>query len=446
MVGTIPSSPPCPPASPPAKGTTSRRHTKAIPPIPPLSAEHKIKDMMRLRNLPNPMASSKAYRNTAILEYPRQIRHQEHPADYKALIKAEAAFRHQLFRVSDGRGLKNTKAARATWGCMENLVMSPVTLLLNLGSVYVNCEGETEHELAKALHWTHNKEAFRRGAEDLMAALVGEEHDPYEDMANLFQTVPTPCPLACPFHSRRHINSLVDTITKGRLPNLVPEGWLREEMDLVGISGLYLRGFSQPGFWKYATAFREFWTGPDKSMRVPMLHTQADFLTYRHPDLRAGFLVLHYPEGMFLVVIVPEEADGLPHLEAALTPQLVSRSLNLTKARRTLLAIPKMILDQTRDYTEILEHVGVRTLCDPSSCEFSGGKKWTHLHRLIHRSVMPLDEQNPLGETEDVNEVMKQPVVRFLVDRPFHWQIIHLHSTVMLLQGRVTDPTAATYY
>uniref|UniRef100_A0A0P4WTC9 Serpin domain-containing protein n=1 Tax=Scylla olivacea TaxID=85551 RepID=A0A0P4WTC9_SCYOL len=149
---------------------------------------------------------------------------------------------------------------------------------------------------------------------------------------------------------------------------------------------------------------------------------------------------------MFLVVIVPEEADGLPHLEAALTPQLVSRSLNLTKARRTLLAIPKMILDQTRDYTEILEHVGVRTLCDPSSCEFSGGKKWTHLHRLIHRAVMPLDEQNPLGETEDVNEVMKQPVVRFLVDRPFHWQIIHLHSTVMLLQGRVTDPTAATYY
>lgn len=69
-----------------------------------------------------------------------------------------------------------------------------------------------------------------------------------------------------------------------------------EEMDLVGVSGLYLRGFSQPVFWKYATVFREFWTGPNKSTRVPMLHTQADFLTYHHPDLRAGFIVLHYPE------------------------------------------------------------------------------------------------------------------------------------------------------
>ncbi|MPC25079.1 Heparin cofactor 2 [Portunus trituberculatus] len=128
-------------------------------------------------------------------------------------------------------------------------------------------------------------------------------------------------------------------------------------MDLVGVSGMYLRGFSQPVFWRYATVFREFWTGPNKSIRIPMLHTQADFLTYRHPELRAGFLVLHYPEGMFLVVVVPEEADGLPRLEAVLTPQLVNRSLNLTKARRTLLAIPKMILDQTRDYTEILEHV-----------------------------------------------------------------------------------------
>ena len=63
---------------------------------------------------------------------------------------------------------------------------------------------------------------------------------------------------------------------------------------------------------------------------------------------------------MFLVIVVPEEIDGLPSLEAALTPRLVSRSLNLTKARHTLLAIPKMILDQTRDYTEILEHVGTR--------------------------------------------------------------------------------------
>ncbi|MPC25081.1 hypothetical protein E2C01_018181 [Portunus trituberculatus] len=117
--------------------------------------------MMRLRNLPNPMASSKVYRDTAILEYPRRIRHQEHPADYKALIKAEAAFRHQLFQ-----------AASASWGCMENLVMSPVTLLLNLGSIYMNSAGETEHELAKALHWARGKEAFQRGAEDLMATLV----------------------------------------------------------------------------------------------------------------------------------------------------------------------------------------------------------------------------------------------------------------------------------
>lgn len=61
---------------------------------------------------------------------------------------------------------------------------------------------------------------------------------------------------------------------------------------------------------------------------------------------------------MFLVVVVPEEADGLLNLETALTPQLVRRSIGLTKSQRTLVAVPKMILDQTRDYTEVLEHVG----------------------------------------------------------------------------------------
>lgn len=64
------------------------------------------------------------------------------------------------------------QAARAAWGSAGNLVLSPVVVLLNLGSVYVNCRGETEEELAKALRWTHGKEAFKRGAEDLLAALV----------------------------------------------------------------------------------------------------------------------------------------------------------------------------------------------------------------------------------------------------------------------------------
>ena len=64
------------------------------------------------------------------------------------------------------------QAASAAWGHTENLIVSPVMLLLNLGSVYVNCEGDTEDELAKALHWTRGKDAFKRGAEDLMAALV----------------------------------------------------------------------------------------------------------------------------------------------------------------------------------------------------------------------------------------------------------------------------------
>ena len=60
---------------------------------------------------------------------------------------------------------------------------------------------------------------------------------------------------------------------------------------------------------------------------------------------------------MFLVVVVPEEADGLPNLEAILTPQLVLRSISMTKPHHTLVAVPKMILDQTRDYMEVLEHV-----------------------------------------------------------------------------------------
>lgn len=70
------------------------------------------------------------------------------------------------------------QAASAAWGKTGNLVLSPVVLLLNLGSVYVNCRGETEDELARALRWTRGKEAFKRGAEDLLAALVVSDLDP----------------------------------------------------------------------------------------------------------------------------------------------------------------------------------------------------------------------------------------------------------------------------
>lgn len=60
---------------------------------------------------------------------------------------------------------------------------------------------------------------------------------------------------------------------------------------------------------------------------------------------------------MYMLLIVPEEADGLASLEAALTPQLVRRAIMKIEPRHTLVAVPKMLLDQTRDYTEVMEHV-----------------------------------------------------------------------------------------
>ncbi|XP_050738497.1 alpha-1-antiproteinase S-like [Eriocheir sinensis] len=425
------------------------------------SAECHIRVKMLLSNLPRPMRTSSAYRRASNQPYPRKIQHHEHPRDYNALLKAEFSFRQPLYQ-----------AVSAAWGGAGNLVLSPVVLLLSLGGVYVNSSGETEDELARALRWTRGKEAFRRGAEDLLAALViprchigykmsltslifkregegerereGEDDNPYARIADLFQATPAPAPLACPSLARRHMNDAVDRGTKGRMSDLVPEGWVAEEARLVAVSGLYLRGFSMPGFWRYATVFREFWTGVDTCRRVPMLHTRGDFLTYRHPELRAGFLVLVYPEGMYMLLIVPEEANGLASLEAALTPQLVRRAIMKIEPRHTLVAVPKMLLDQTRDYTEVMEHLGVRTLCDPALCQLTGGREGTRLDHLIHRAIMPLDEKSSKHETQDVQEVMKEPDAHFLADRPFHWQVIHYHTSTLLLQGRVTDPAAAT--
>lgn len=60
---------------------------------------------------------------------------------------------------------------------------------------------------------------------------------------------------------------------------------------------------------------------------------------------------------MYMVLMVPEEPDGLASLEAALTPLLVHRCVGLARPRYMLVAVPKMLLDQTRDFTEVMEHV-----------------------------------------------------------------------------------------
>ena len=150
-----------------------------------------------------------------------------------------------------------------------------------------------------------------------------------------------------------------------------------------------------------------------------------------------------------MLVILPDDVDGLGGLEKAVSAEQINRwSQSLLWEEKAIVSIPKFTLDASYRLPVYLKDLGITdvfsgSLADLSGIAPAGQGGGLYVSDALHKAYVDVNEQGTeaAAVTAIVTEIESGPVY-FVADHPFIFIIQDDESGAILFMGRLSDPTA----
>jgi len=150
-----------------------------------------------------------------------------------------------------------------------------------------------------------------------------------------------------------------------------------------------------------------------------------------------------------MVILLPEQYDGVEALGATLNPQNLDAWLaRLEPENEVDMQLPKFRIESNYTLEGPLIEMGMADAFDPRGADFSGltGKKHLFVDKAIRKAVVDVEEEGTEAAAATAltffflgaPDFTRTPVFR--ADRPFIFLIRHNSSRTILCLGRVRDP------
>lgn len=250
--------------------------------------------------------------------------------------------------------------------------------------------------------------------------------------------------------ARAQINDWTETNTAGRIKDLLPAGAVTDLTRLVLSNAVYFKGDWATKFQSDWTSAADFTFADGKKIKTPLMTgtVRAGFA-----DLD-GYSILDLPyagEKLSLLVILPDEADGLAAIERELNLEWLAKSVAGLSTQDVKVALPKFRLETTYSLKESLSEMGMRTAfgdeADLTGLTDSSEGRLLQISRVEHKAFVEVNEEG--SEAAAATAVVvglggPAPVhPKFVANRPFAFAIRHRESGQLLFLGRYSKPTSA---
>lgn len=383
--------------------------------------------------------------------------------------------------VNSGEAAKsvNTFAAdlysrlRATDG---NLIVSPYSISTALAMTASGAEGSTRDEMSRVLHLPEPDKigpAFRAMSASIISP-PNMKHRPELSIANsLWVQKGHPWKkdylsrTRDDFHAglfdvdftrdaeaaRGRINNWVEKETRDRIQDLVPQGMIGRDTQMVLANAIYFKSQWAEAFKKTDTKPEDFTLASGQKVKIPLMHQQNKFWL-REED---GFQMLKLPyDGgtASMYVFLPHRHDGLPALEQKFNAKNLEGWTQKSKHsdQEVRVRLPKFKFTVPTELTNVLQAMGLREAFS-ARANFRGmtdHPEGIFISRVIHKAFVEVDEVGTeaaaatavsmaLGSAAPVQAAPQIP--EFRADRPFLFVIKHEITGAVLFIGRVNDPT-----
>ena len=395
-------------------------------------------------------------------ELTRQVIQEMDETELAELVNGNSRFAFDLYQ-----------ALRAEEG---NLFYSPYSISLALAMTYAGARGETESQMAEALHFDLPQASLHAAYNALDQTLAArgqiENNEETEETFRLnivnslwgqegYSFLPEYLDLLAlnygagltlvdfmqdPEAARQLINDWVNEQTEGRIDELIPQGAIEVLTRLVLVNAIYFNA-------QWAYQFEQAQTGPgpfylldSSQVSTPMMN-QTEIFPYARLD---GYQALEMPykgHELSMVVLLPDQ-ERFEEFEAGFSLDTLQTTLASLSPHNLDLNFPKFEFDASFQLADTLDGMGMHDAFIEGVADFSGmdGTRDLLITDVIHKAFVSVAEEGTeaaaaTGVVVGVTSMPPEPV-EVKVDRPFIFLIRDIETGAILFMGRVTNPGA----
>ncbi|MHB1120652.1 MAG: serpin family protein [Bellilinea sp.] len=351
-----------------------------------------------------------------------------------------------------------------------NLFYSPFSISLALAMTYAGAQGDTESQMASAMHFDLPQEDLHPAFNALNTTLngrVGEEGQPgfKLNIANAlwgqqgFAFSPEFLDLLAVNYgagmqavdyaqseaARKTINDWVEDQTEGKIKDLIPANALNALTRLVLTNAIYFNAAWLNPFDEKATTEESFDLLDGSEVKVPMMRQTESFGYIKAEDYQAVEL---FYEGrqLSMVILLPDE-EQFADFEQSLDAAQLQSTLDQLAVQRLDLSMPKFKIESSFGLAATLAAMGMPDAFDVNKADFTGmtGKPDLHITDVVHKAFVNVDEEGTeaAAATGVIMGLKSMPTgepIRVEVDHPFLFLIRDAETGAVLFMGRVVQP------
>jgi len=375
--------------------------------------------------------------------------------DLKALVEANNQFAFDLYK----------EIAKTEKG---NIFFSPYSIHAALSMTYAGARGETAAEMAKVLHIDNLGDRVHPAHAELARKLKsdGKDGKPEFHVANAlwgqkgFGFRPEFLSLTKQSYvggfkeldfvgdtegSRKSINKWVSDQTREKIPELLRKENVTIYTRLAVTNAVYFKGVWTEPFPKGATENDRFHISATEKLPVRMMNRMNKAKYFQGDGIKLA-VVPYRGRDCSMIVIVPDEIDGLKKSQFSIIPRQISGWVKASQPGVVTLQMPKLQVDQRVELSSNLEALGMqRCFRTP---DFSGiSTEKIRLTDVIHEAIVEIDEDGTVAAAAtaivseipvSIPEVLVSIAIR--ADRPYLVMIIDERTNLVLFLGHINNP------
>jgi len=355
-----------------------------------------------------------------------------------------------------------------------NLFYSPFSISQALAMAYAGARGNTETQMAGALHFTLPQERLHPAFNwlDLELAKRGEGAKGVDDkgfrlnIANSIwgqkgydfrrEFLDTLAEnyggeirlldfITDTENSRITINRWVEEKTENRIKDLLPPGVINTLTRLILVNAIYFNAAWEYPFPKESTQDGPFHTIDGQTVNVQMMHmSEGEHMKYAKGD---GFEAVDIPydaDELSMTILLPDEGNFIA-FEKSLDVEKYAAITDALEPVDVILSMPRFKFESSFSLNDALSAMGM-PIAFASGADFSGmdGTRDLFIQAVIHKAFVAVTEAGTeaAAATAVLMGLTSMPMspVYVNVDRPFIFLIRDNATGAVLFVGRVLNP------
>lgn len=356
-----------------------------------------------------------------------------------------------------------------------NLILSPYSISSALAMPYAGARGETERQMARALHFSMSQDALHPAFAAMQAGLNGIQQsdsltlsianslwpharfkllDRYTELVRENYGVSiTPVDYeTAPEAARQAINHWTAERTQGRIQDLVPAGILNDLTRLVLVDAVYFLGKWAEPFDSKLTKTMAFYPAPGESVDTAMM-TQQEKLFYADLDSLQVLRLQYRGKSLSMLIVLPRAPHTLAQLEADMSAGTLERWESALRRVEVQVFLPRFKMTHEFRLDKALMSLGMADAFLPNKANFkgmAGAPESLFISAVLHKAFVEVDEKGTEAAAAtsahmatigiEIDDGGPPPILR--ADHPFLFLIQHNRSGSILFIGRVADPAS----